>query len=186
RVGHGRARPARPHPEGADRTCALGGGRHGQRHGRLRHPCLGRERSTAMVAAGVAMLVLGLYVMAQFTEHRFVPARKQHRRHASVIFRRGVFLARRDRKILLILAATFLVNGAAEAFERLYPARLVDLNFPTEQDPIVWFTALGVVSFAVGALVLRMVEARIDGAGVARRVYAAACPTGSMGLILLA
>ncbi len=142
--------------------------------------------STAMVAAGVAMLVLGLYVMAQFTEHRFVPARKQHRRHASVIFRRGVFLARRDREILLILAATFLVNGAAEAFERLYPARLVDLNFPTEPDPIVWFTALGVVSFAVGALVLWMVEARIDGAGIARRVYAAACPTGSMGLILLA
>lgn len=36
------------------------------------------------------------------------------------------------------------------------------------------------------ALALRIVEARIDGAGVARRVYAAACFIGALGLIALA
>jgi hypothetical protein len=50
----------------------------------------------------------------------------------------------------------------------------------------VWFTGLGIVAFAVGALALRIVEARIDGVGVARRVYAAACFIGALGLIALA
>ena len=50
----------------------------------------------------------------------------------------------------------------------------------------MWFTGLGIVAFAAGALALRLVEARIDGEGVARRVYAAACFLGALGLIVLA
>jgi hypothetical protein len=132
------------------------------------------------------MVALGLYVAARFTEHGFTPTRARRWRQSAAILRRGVALARRDREILLVLAATFLVNGAAEAYGRLYPKRLVDLGFPAQPDPIVWFTALGVVAFAVGALALRIVEARIDGAGVARRAYAAACFVGALGLIVLA
>ena len=144
------------------------------------------DRSTAMVVAGVAMIVLGLYVVVRFTEHGFTPARARRWRQSAAILRRGVVLARRDHEILLVLAATFLVNGAAEAFGRLYPKRLVELGFPTQPDPIVWFTGLGVVTFAVGALALRIVEARIAGVGVARRAYAAACFMGALGLIMLA
>ncbi len=143
-------------------------------------------RGPAMVVAGVAMVVLGLYVILRFTEHGFTPTRARRWQQSTTILRRGVALARRDREILLILVATILINGAAEAYGRLYPRQLVELGFPGQSDPIVWFTGLGIIAFAIGALALRIVEARIDGVGVARRVYAAACFIGAIGLIALA
>ena len=84
-----------------------------------------------------------LYVVARFTERRFTPTRKHRWRASASIFRRGIELARRDQEILLVFAATVLVNGAAEAFERLFPKQLVALGFPGALDPIVWLTALG-------------------------------------------
>jgi hypothetical protein len=147
---------------------------------------LATGRGAAMVLAGVAMVALGLYVAARFTERGFSPTRARRWRRSAAILRRGVLLARRDREILLVLAATFLINGAAEAYGRLYPKRLVGLGFPAHTDPLVWFAGLGIAAFAVGALALRLVEARIDGVGVARRAYAAACFLGALGLLLLA
>ena len=76
--------------------------------------------------------------------------------------------------------------GAADAFGRLYPKQLVSLGLPDRLDPVVWFGGLGVITFAIGALALRIVEARINGVGVARRVYAAACGSGALGVLLLA
>jgi predicted MFS family arabinose efflux permease len=143
-------------------------------------------RGPAMVIAGAGMLLLGVYVVARFTERGFTPARERRWRASAAILRRGFALARRDHEILLVLVATFLVNGAAEGFERLYPKWLVELGFPQRPDPVVWFTALGVFALVAGALALRLVEARIDGAGMARRIYAAACFTGALGLALLA
>ncbi len=142
-------------------------------------------RGAAMVVAGVAMIVLGEYVVVRFTEHGFTPTRARRWQRSAAILRRGVTLARRDREILLILAATFLINGAAAGYGRLYAKRLVELGLPDQSNPILWFTALGIGMYAVGALALRIVEARIDGVGVARRVYAAACGIGVLGLIAL-
>ncbi|MBI1813659.1 MAG: MFS transporter [Deltaproteobacteria bacterium] len=142
--------------------------------------------ATSIVVSGLAMLALGLFVVARFTEHHFTPTREHRWRKSVSIFRRGVDLARRDHEILLVFAATILVNGAAEAFGRLFPKRLVELGFPERPAPIVWLTALGLVTLAVGALALRIVEARIDGVGVGRRVYSAACIIGALGLIVLA
>lgn len=142
-------------------------------------------RSPAIVTAGVIMALLGLYVMARFPEHHFTPTRTQRWQQATTILRRGVALARRDRQILVIFAATFLVNGAIVGFGRLYPKQLVDLGFPSRADPIVWFTGLGIVTFIAGALALRIVEARIAAAGVARCAYAAACGIGAIGVLLL-
>lgn len=144
------------------------------------------DRSLAMVTAGGLMGLLGVYVMARFTERHFTPTRTRRLRQATTILQRGAVLARRDREILVIFAATFLVNGAAVAFGRLYQIQLVDLGLPSGPDPIVWFTALGMTTFAVGALALRTVEARIGGEGVGRRVYAAACGLGALGVLLLA
>lgn len=144
------------------------------------------DLGTSIVVAGLAMALLGFYVAARFSERNFTPARAQRWRRSLSIFRRGVALASRDHQILLVFAATLLVNGAAEAFGRLYPKQLLQLGFADVPDPIVWFTALGLATLAVGALALRIVEARIDGAGVARRTYAAACFVGALGLIVLA
>lgn len=140
----------------------------------------------AMVVAGSAMVALGLYVVLRFSEHGFTPTRAHRWQRSLTIFRQGVALARHDREILLVLLATVLINGAAEAFGRLYPKRLVELGLPERFDAIVWFTGLGIATFAVGALALRIVEARIDGVGVARRIYAAACVIGALGLVVLA
>jgi MFS family permease len=144
------------------------------------------DRSTAMVLAGAMMALLGLYVAARFSEQQFRPTRAQHWRTAATLLRRGLALAHRDHVILLVFAATFLVNGAAEVFGRLYPKQLVDLGLPDRPGPIVWFTGLGIVSFAVGALALRLVEAYISQESLARRVYRAACGVGALGLLLLA
>jgi predicted MFS family arabinose efflux permease len=141
-------------------------------------------RSTAMVIAGAAMLLLGLYVVVRFREERFVPARTRRWSASWSILLRGSVLVRRNRAILLMFAATFLVNGAWVAFGRLQPRRLVDLGLPS--DPVVWFTALGVLTLLVGAAALRIVESRIDAARTALHGYAIACAAGVVGAIGLA
>jgi hypothetical protein len=88
--------------------------------------------------------------------------------------------------ILIIIVATLLVNGSGEAYGRLLDKRLVVLGMPTHPDLIVWFAALGLVGVALGAAVLRFVEARIDGAGVAKRTYFFSCVVGVAGLLLFA
>ena len=144
------------------------------------------DLATAIVVSGLAMWTLGLFVVARFTEHHFTPARKQRWQESASIFRRGVDLARRDHEILRVFAATVLINGAGEAFGRLLPKRLVELGLPQQPDPIVWLTALGLVTLVLAALALRIVEARIDGVDVARRAYAVACFIGALGLMVLA
>jgi peptidoglycan/LPS O-acetylase OafA/YrhL len=139
--------------------------------------------ATAIVVSGVAMALLGVFVAARFAEENFIPTREQRWSASRSIFRRGVSLARGDHEILFVLAATMMINGASMV-AWLFPKQLVDQGFP--DDPVLWYTALGILAFAVGVLALRIVEARIDGAGVARRIYAASCFIGVLGLILLA
>lgn len=138
---------------------------------------------TAIVAAGAGMAVLGLLVAARFPEGNFTPVRQRRWSASLAIFRRGVTLAHRDREVLVMLSATLLINGAG-VITWLFPRQLVDLGFPREL--VLWYTALGVVSFAVGIVALRVVEARIEDAGAARRSYAIACATGVLGLVVLA
>jgi len=142
--------------------------------------------STPIVASGLAMVILGLFVAVRFTEDGFVPVRTHHWHESLAIFRRGVTLARTDREILIVFAATFLVNGAAEGFGRLYPKQLLNLGLAERAEPIVWLTALGLMTLVAGALALRVVEARIDGLGSAPRVYATACCIAAVGLLMLA
>lgn len=143
-------------------------------------------RSISIVTAGALMALLGALVVARFTEEHFVPTREDRWRESVVIFRKGVDLARRDHEILLVLAATVLIASGAEAFDRLYPKRLIDLGFRDDPDPIVWFTILGVSMLIVGAAALRAVEAHIERDGVARRALLLACLTAVVGLLMLA
>lgn len=144
------------------------------------------DRGTAIIAAGASIIVLGAVVAVRFPERHFAPATTARWQASRAILRAGTRLARHDREILLVLAATFLVNGAGELFGRLYATRLVALGLPRRPDPIVWYTMLGLAMLLAGALVLRLVETRIDGADVARRSYAGACALGAVGMIVLA
>jgi hypothetical protein len=141
------------------------------------------DLAVAIVVSGAAMAVLGLLVAVRFTEDNFAPAHEHRWGAALSIFRRGVGLARRDREILLVLTATMIINGAG-MITWLFPRQLVDLGFPA--DPVLWYTAIGTSSFAAGAVALRFVERRIDGAGAVHRTYGLACCVGVAGLILLA
>ena len=146
----------------------------------------GTELATAIVAAGSAMLALGVFVAFRFTERNFEPTRERRLSRSESILRGGIGLVRGDRTILLVFAATLLVNGAAEVAGRLEVKQLVELGFPEAPQPIVWLTVLGLVTLVLAAVALRIVEARIKGVGVARRVYAAACAVGALGLVVLA
>ena len=139
--------------------------------------------ATAIVVSGAAMALLGLFVAARFTETNFTPAR-DHRWSTSLsIFRRGATIACRDHEILLVFAATMIINGAG-IVTWVFPRQLVDLGFPA--GLVLWYSALGIGSSACGVVVLHIIEARIDGVGVARRTYALACFVGAIGLIVLA
>lgn len=143
--------------------------------------------STAIVIAGVAMILLGFVTVARWPETGFVPAEVGRRWHQSAsILRGGIALVRVDRVILAVTAATLLVNGGGEAYGRLLEKRLVALGMPTRPDPIVWFAAVAVVGVAFGAVVLRIVEVRIAGAGVAKRTYVLSCAVGVLGLLVFA
>jgi MFS family permease len=141
--------------------------------------------SVAMITAGTAMMVLGVYVVFRFHETRFVPARQQRWSASWDIFKKGLQLVRKSRTILVIFAATFLVNGASDA-SRLFPKQLTDIGFPGDITPIAWLTGLGIVTLLVGIPALRIVEARVHGVGAARRDYVLACMLGAAGLMVLA
>ncbi len=143
--------------------------------------------SVAIVLSGVAMVLLGIVVVARWPETGFQPADAGQRAGQSVaILRRGLALARVDRVIMTVLIATLLVNGSAEVYGRLLNHRLVAIGMPTHPDPIVWFAAMSLVGVLLGALVLGAVEARIAGLGVAMRTYVGSCALGVVGVLLFA
>ncbi|HEY6598729.1 MAG TPA: hypothetical protein VIZ30_05435, partial [Pseudomonadales bacterium] len=122
----------------------------------------------------------------RFEEHHFVPAHERRYRAFVDVLRNGIELARRERTILVVMVATALVNGADEAFGRLFPKRLVDLGLPVSPDPIVWLTGLGLLTLIIGAFALRVVESRIDGERDPRGMYTIACALGALGVLLFA
>jgi MFS family permease len=140
----------------------------------------------SIVVAGIAMLILGIFVAIRFKERNFAPIREYRYRASLFILRDGFRLAHRDRTILLVFLVTMLVNGADEALGRLFPRRLVDLGLPQSPDPIVWLTTLGLGTLALGAVVLRVVESRITGVHTTKRFYAGACVVGALGVLVFA
>jgi hypothetical protein len=83
-----------------------------------------------------------------------------------------------------MFAATFLVNGVAGAFGRLYPLRLVDLGLSI--DPVAWLTVLGVLMYLTGAAALRTVQPHVNGVHTVRRGYVSACAVAAVGVVGLA
>ena len=141
--------------------------------------------STAMISAGMLMMLLGLYIVFQFHEKRFVPIREQHWSASWELFKKGLSLVKKSHTILVIFIATFLVNGASDA-ARLFPKQLVTLGFPDGITPIAWLTGLGIVTLLAGIPALKILEARAHEVSIARRNYIVACAIGAAGLLLLA
>jgi MFS family permease len=138
---------------------------------------------TATVVTGVAMAGLGLSVAVTFVEDNVTAVTVGGWTSSVAIFKRGLNLSRRDSDISLVLVATIIINAAA-MISWVFPRQLVNEGFPS--NPVLWYTALGVLSSAVGVLALHAVGARVNGVGVARRTYALACFLGLLGLVILA
>jgi MFS family permease len=143
------------------------------------------RRDLAIVIAGSAMLLLTGYVIFRFSEEHFVPLRTARWSTSWTIFKRGLALVRRNRAIMRIFLATFLINGAADAGGRLAPKQLLDQGLPLHVDPVVWLTGLGIVALLIGAVALRLAGKRVDGQH-ARHSYAVAATIGAVGLAGLA
>ncbi len=143
----------------------------------------GVGRSQALVASGIAMIGLGGFVMMRFPERRFARVGQGRVSASWSALVRGSALVLRSRAILLMIAATFLVNGAA-VFGLLQTKRLIGLGFPA--TPILWFSGLGVLTLIVGAGVFRFAQPRIDKVGRLLRVYALACTAGAVAVAGLA
>jgi len=142
--------------------------------------------ATAIILAGSLMLLLGCYVAVKFTETRFIRSRKPLLNGFFLTLKNGIRYARSDRPILLVLSITFLVNGADEVFSRLMAKGLLELGLPKVPEPVLWLTALGLVTLAVGAVTLKVVENRLQGQQSLRFLYLLGCLLGLCGLLLFA
>lgn len=111
--------------------------------------------STAIVVAAVAMVGLGLVVVARWPESRHRPGGAAGRWATTTsIYRHGVGMVRRDRVIALVLVATALVNGGEAGFGRLFERHLLDVVLPTWPAPVVWFAVIGLLAAGLGAISL--------------------------------
>ena len=145
--------------------------------------------SLAMVIAGSAMLLLGGYVVIAFHETRSRGTRAERiswARRMSKTLRLGMDYAANNLSIRLVLLVTLLVNGADEAFSRLFAKRLLELGLPQAPDPILWLTVLGLITLAVGALALLAIEARLNERAVLPRYYFIATLLAAAGMGLFA
>jgi hypothetical protein len=143
--------------------------------------------STVVVIGGIAMVVLGIAVVARWPEttRPGVPATARLR-HSSAILRQGFGVARTERIVAAVLVANLFLHGSEEGFGRLFERRLIDVGLPSTPSLVVWFTAIALAAAGMGAVTLRIVEARIDTPNVARHSYGIAAAVGVVGLLALA
>lgn len=143
------------------------------------------SRSAAIIATGVGIVVLGLFVtrIPEAGFERSSPTRKG----SLTIFRKGISLARTDRILLFAFFATMLsVGGAGEGFNRMYTKQLTDVGFPDDQTTMQWFALLNLATLAGGALALHAVERTIMVPDTARRAFQWSCALAASGVLLLA
>lgn len=143
--------------------------------------------SFAMVLAGVAMWALGVWVAFTFSEtgfHRKVGGNKI--RLSLRVLANGFQTVRLQRTLVVILACTVLVNGADEAFGRLYTQRLIHLDIASSGDSVLWLGLLSIAALALGAASLALLSKSFARAPEYAAVYRNVGILGSAGLLLFA
>ena len=143
--------------------------------------------STAIVSAGVGMWCLGIVVSLLFPETNFRRARTGEVLSTSIrTLKQGLYYLRMHRVLVHILLCTYFVNGADEAFGRLYVKHLTGIGFPIEAVPIVWLSLLAIASLAVSIGALTLVNRLFADQERYARTYSIASSIGAFGLLLLA
>jgi MFS family permease len=141
----------------------------------------------AIVIAGGGMWILGVAVTIGFPEQHFARHGRTHvPKSAITTLRDGFSRVRALRILMLLLLCTFLVNGADEAFGRLYTKHLIDLGFPGNTEAIAWLTALSVSALILGAIALAILTRFLMGRPRYATLYALGAGVGVLGLVLFA
>ncbi len=141
----------------------------------------------AIVIAGAGMWILGAVVAVGFPEsHVTERSRGDAPGAVGTTLRDGVSCVRTHKILMLILLCTFLVNGADEAYGRLYAKHLIDLGLPQGAEPLVWLTLLSIAALVLGAVVLAILTRSLTGSTGYAGLYAWGVAFGVLGLMLLA
>ena len=141
------------------------------------------EFALTIQLAGVAMTLMGLFVALRFPEGPRPRGAGPRSAGVVAILKEGLTLARADRSLLTILLAILLICGAEAAFTRLFQKGLVDLGMPELSEPIIWFTAIGVASLVLSALVLRLATNFVVDARWVRVTFVGGCTLAAFGLV---
>ncbi len=140
--------------------------------------------SVAIVSAGIGMWLLGLGVAICFAETNFNRARPGDMLSAAMrTLKQGVYQLRFHRVLVHILVCTYLVNGADEAFGRLYAKQLVDLGLPDTGVPVIWLSLLAVASLLCSIGALGVVNRFLMLSEHYSRAYSIAAFIGASGLV---
>ena len=143
--------------------------------------------STAIVSAGLGMWLLGVVVAMVFSEENF--NRSQPGQMLSIAWstlRTGLYRIRSHRVLVHILLCTYLVNGADEAFGRLYAKQLVELGLPSGAAPVFWLSLLAVASLGLSIAALSVANRIIQRTENHASAYGVAAIAGFLGLLLFA
>jgi DHA3 family tetracycline resistance protein-like MFS transporter len=140
--------------------------------------------SLAPLAGGVGMVALGALMAVAMPEKRrpgavgrlpwralWHTAWARLRADARDTLRQGRQWLRPGAGLALLLAASFLVGGYSEGFDRLWEAHLLaDLAFPSLGDlqPVAWFGIINAGSMLLGMMASELVVRRVNMADPAR------------------
>jgi len=143
--------------------------------------------ATAMITAGSGIWLLGLAVFVSFRETNFIRSNPgSELKSAACVLREGTRYIRSRRILIHILLCTYLVNGADEAFVRLYAKQLIDLGLPSSAAPIIWLSILTVAALSVSLLALSATSRYLSNRQNYARAYSVATLIGALGLAIFA
>jgi len=143
-------------------------------------------RREAIFLAGILMLMLGLFVAIKFSERGFIRTKTRRFKAAISIIRVGTGIVMKDRIILLLVLITLLINGAGDAFSRIYPIIIESLGLSTGSIGTIAFGAISIGSYIIGALALVVIEKRVVYQIAAKIALLLACGFGAISLGIIA
>ncbi len=139
-----------------------------------------------IILGGVGFVILSLVLLRVMPETNFHPAPREERsswRHMLGTARAGFSIARSRPVVRVLLASSFLIGLASEAFDRLWTKHLIDnFSFPDlpggdngENDLVLWFgiiTLSGTILSLIAAEALKRFHPESLGPGTPTRMLA--------------
>jgi DHA3 family tetracycline resistance protein-like MFS transporter len=117
--------------------------------------------NTPLLAAGIGMAAMGIYLAFVMTEHGFKPEHSSAGVWGKLIgtFRRSLSLLERGKGLALVVFVGFVVGLSVGGYDRLYTPHFL-LNFKPPLEPIVWFGLLSAAVSVSATVILQWIRRR--------------------------